>query len=70
MVTRRGVWPREGMAKVKEWRLFEDEMILVQRETEAGEAVGLVGGHTAREWLSWYGFLCLELQISEVGFLF
>lgn len=30
------------MAKVKEWGLFEDEMILVQRETEAGEAVGLV----------------------------
>lgn len=30
------------MAKVKERRLFEDEMVLVQRENEVGKAVGLV----------------------------
>lgn len=41
-MTRCRVQPREGMAKVKERRLFEDEMVLVQRENEVGKAVGLV----------------------------
>lgn len=36
------VQPREGMAKDKEMRLFEDEMVLAQRENEVGNAVGLV----------------------------
>lgn len=42
MMIRCRVWPGAGTAKVEERRQFEDEMDLVQRESEFGKAVALV----------------------------
>lgn len=41
MMTKCRVWPREGMAEVKERRSFGDEMTLMQGK-KPGETVGLI----------------------------